>query len=67
MNTIQIRDFINSDNNLKSLFHGVFARDELIMNIKYPSCFIVNTDNSNQSGSHWLAFFYDVNKHVKNM
>jgi hypothetical protein len=38
---------------------GVFASDQLPELIeKYPCGFVVNTDPSNQSGTHWLAFYF---------
>ena len=40
-------------------FKGVFARDKLPQKLNFPSCFIINTQNSDQSGEHWLAFYYD--------
>ena len=37
----------------------VFARDELpdVTREIRPWCLIVNTDNKNQAGTHWLAFY----------
>jgi hypothetical protein len=38
----------------------VVSRDDLplVQNITYPSAYIINTDKSNEPGSHWLAIYY---------
>lgn len=59
MNSYQLTKSLLSDTFTKTMFVGVFARDELPLKNKYPSCFIVNTQNRNHVGEHWLAFFLD--------
>lgn len=36
---------------------GVFAADKLPRKFKKPAAFIANTDNHDQGGTHWIAFF----------
>ena len=39
-------------------FLGVFPRDlEPHKFVRYPSCYVLNTDPSNEPGEHWLALF----------
>ena len=59
MDTLQLLKNINSDKTSKKYFIGVFPRDLLPTKINYPSSFIVNTDNSNKRGEHWLAIYVD--------
>jgi len=43
-------------------FLGTFAKDQVPSNsslTRFPCCFISNTDNSNQPGEHWVAFWFD--------
>jgi hypothetical protein len=43
-------------------FHGVYAIDTLPHRVhRYPAAFVVNTDQSNGPGEHWLAVYFDVN------
>jgi hypothetical protein len=58
MNTKNILDFIANDPITKKDFIGVFARDQIPSKIKWPSSLIVNTDNINKYGEHWLAFYF---------
>jgi hypothetical protein len=36
---------------------GVYAADKLPRKFKKPAAFIANTDNHDQAGTHWVAFF----------
>ncbi len=59
LNTIQIYNVLKSDPFSKLFFKMVLPRDKLPNTIKYPSAYVVNTDNHDKGGEHWLAFFYD--------
>lgn len=61
LNTRQLVEIIRKDCELKS-FLGVYARDQLPLVFSYPACLIVNTDNADQSGEHWLAIYYNEKK-----
>ena len=37
---------------------GVFAADTLPKQKEFPVGYISNTETSNQSGQHWVAFFH---------
>lgn len=65
MNTIQLLKIISNDCFINQLFTSVYARDELPSYIKYPSCFIINTEKRNHPGEHWLAFFVTSNGDVE--
>ena len=54
-----IIEVLTKDKKSKGSFLGVFARDEIPKNINYPACFVMNTENRNKPGQHWLAFYYD--------
>ena len=57
MNTFEI----NNEMNKLKCFKGTFAKD-LLPYKKYserPIGFIINTDNSNMPGEHWVALFID--------
>ena len=59
LNNIQILQVLKTDKFSSPLFRGVFSRDQIPLNIQYPSCLILNTHTSNNVGEHWLAIFYD--------
>ena len=60
MNTSQLQCMIACDPLLRDSVLGVFAADQLPRSLPtHPCGFIVNTDNSNQPGPHWLAFVTD--------
>jgi hypothetical protein len=61
LNSIQLYKILKHDKCTRGIFLGVFARDQLPFKPKYPSCFIINTDDSSKQGKHWLAFYYDSN------
>lgn len=65
MNSYQLTLAMLKNQFTKKYFIGVFARDELPLKVKFPSCFIVNTHNRNQFGEHWLAFFIDQDGSVE--
>lgn len=66
MNTFQLEQILNNDKYAMSVFQGVRARDEFIREtLTFPSAYIVNTDNSNQPGSHWLAIWLTSNNTVE--
>lgn len=66
MNSKQIHDILSRYNITKNFFLGVYPSDMLPRKIKhYPACFVCNVDASNQSGSHWLAFFISSKDRVE--
>lgn len=62
MNSIQLQKILSDNESTKSTFIGIFARDELPMITKYPTCFILNTAKRSHNGEHWLAFYFDSKK-----
>lgn len=58
LNTLDIHTFLSKNKFTKPHYRGVFAMDKIpkLINIK-PSLYVINTDNSNQSGTHWLAIY----------
>ena len=63
MNTLDIFKHLSADEH--SNFCGVKARDQLPNKMSYPCGFVVNTDNKNKTGEHWVAiYFYDRNKSI---
>lgn len=42
-------------------FLGVFPRNLIPLHFSvYPCCFIANTDNSDEAGEHWVAYFISL-------
>lgn len=60
MNTVQISKVLKSNNLTHKIFKGVYALDELPKQVSRPSILVVNTDTSNEKGTHWLAIFVPV-------
>ena len=46
--------FINKCKHLKHKFLGIYAADNYPLNLKENTFIIVNSDKSNQLGTHWL-------------
>jgi hypothetical protein len=45
----------------KDVFIGVYARDQLPINIlRRPALLVANTDPANQPGTHWIAMYFDT-------
>jgi len=66
MNTLDIFKFLINDKYCNKYFLGVYARDELPTQFKKRPCmFIANTDSRNETGTHWLAFYFDENKNAE--
>ena len=42
-------------------FLGVFSRDNLPEPQYYPYSLIANTDKQDESGTHWIAIYVDIN------
>ena len=61
MNTHHITSVISLGSANSNIFKGVFARNHFIDQcISYPSIYIINTDNSNQSGSQWTGVYFSI-------
>jgi hypothetical protein len=59
LNTKEIYNVLKRDEFSKSFFKMVLPRDKLPRIVHYPSAYVVNTDNHDQSGEHWVALYYD--------
>lgn len=63
MNTLQINCIMKNYRDCKKIYLGTFAYDELPSKIKsYPSCMIVNNQQKNKPGEHWVAIYFDKSK-----
>lgn len=61
MNTTQIKMLLDSHPTTKPIFKGVFPSDMLPRTPKTferPCGYVVNSDESDKPGKHWLAFFF---------
>ena len=56
--TILLAPFVNS----RAKFIGVFAANNLPKRITYPCSLIVNTDNANLPGQHWVAIYIGIKR-----
>ena len=63
MNEYELFKLANSNKELKKVFVGIFASDELL---KYdttrhspPMAFIINTEPRDKPGQHWVALYID--------
>ena len=62
MNNFEIENLLTSVKYTKSLFAGVYCVDNLPSHVQlYPSVYVINTDESNGSGEHWVCVYFDVN------
>lgn len=61
MNSIQLTRIISRNPITSSNFLGVCPSDNMIHSRTMPYSFISNTDRHDQKGSHWNAWFVDIN------
>lgn len=61
MNSKQLFEALNSNKVTEPFFDGIYACDQLDDIIIKPQLIIVNTQPSDMSGEHWLAFFCESN------
>lgn len=54
-----IEDILKNNIYTKNIFLGVYARNELPLITEFPACFVFNTEDRNQQGEHWLAFYFN--------
>ncbi len=59
MNTNQLLKCIRTDAILNSQCAGVYPLDKIPKPNGVPECIIVNLDQHNKPGSHWIAIFID--------
>jgi hypothetical protein len=59
LNSLDIFPYLKKDTYSRRIFKNVVARDRLPKKAVYPSAYVINTDNSNGPGEHWLAVYYD--------
>ena len=59
MNTREIDEALRRHPITKCIFRGVYSADEVPDFTNLPSGCIVNTDASDQPGSHWVALYQD--------
>lgn len=57
MNTKQLENVLGRI--CKTTTHGVYACDTLPATENYPALYIVNTDDSNLPGQHWIAIYLE--------
>jgi len=54
---VQIEKALRSDETTKNVFIGVFSADKLPSPKAFPAAYIANTEPSDMSGQHWVAFY----------
>lgn len=57
-----VESILEKDPITSKSFIGALARNELPTKIKYPTCFILNTQPRHKAGEHWLALYFDKYK-----
>ena len=55
MNTREIHSALVSDDNIKKIYKGVFALDQIPISLNVPWLIVVNLDPSYKEGSHWVV------------
>lgn len=62
MNTLEIVRDLTQNKDTRKFFKGVFPADCLPKTkLKKPAFVVANTDSSDQSGTHWVAFYFPKN------
>ena len=65
LDTFQLFSILKTHPCTRTIFIGVFARDQLPLKIKYPCCFIINTHKAHQRGEHWLAVYFSKQREAE--
>lgn len=61
----QVLSILKNDEDIKQIHSGVFSSDTIPSEVVcYPTAYIVNTDDSNSPGQHWVAFFYETKSKI---
>ena len=64
MYRLQLQSVLQSDPFTSSIYQGIYPIDKLPKSIQhFPAAIIANTDESNESGEHWVAFYF-TSKHT---
>lgn len=61
MNGLQLHFILSQDIVTAPYFKGIYAKDTLPI-LQANTCTVVNSDDSTEPGSHWLALFVNENK-----
>lgn len=56
----QLKELVKSDSSMSKVFGGIFAKDKLpqLHELKTDRAFIVNSDESDSVGEHWLLVYF---------
>ena len=60
MDSRQLLTVLKADCETKRYLGGVYPADRLPAEVRHPSVFIVNTDESNRPGTHWIAIYINT-------
>lgn len=63
----QLTTILQMDAATKRLFRGVYAMDRLPQHVQSPGAYVINMDDHNEPGSHWVAVFADKHGNVEYM
>lgn len=58
MNNFEITQILEKDYMTGPLFGGVYACNQLPLEVTYPGCYVMNTDPSYKPGEHWVAAYF---------
>ena len=61
MNTEEINRLLFADQQIKDIFCGCYAKDDILNQFheKYPKAYIVNTLDRFNPGEHWVAMYFE--------
>ena len=63
MDNFQIGHILSTTKYVKDIFMGVYSVDTLPEDVNvYPSCYIINTDESTDTGEHWVCVYFNSNR-----
>jgi hypothetical protein len=67
MLSIHIDSILRKNKITKNYYIGCFASDQIpkVNPEKFPTCFVLNTDESTRPGEHWIALFLTSPLHVE--
>ena len=60
----EISHILQSDEYTREIQHGVYSADTIPAVTQCPAAYIVNTDDSDLPGQHWVSFYFEHPKKI---
>ena len=66
MNTMQINHILKTNKHTKHIFQNVCAKDQITLPKTDPAAYVINLDDSDGPGTHWIAVYINQQQRESN-